>query len=606
MMTIRSVLPLILQYTRIKIATILFGVFPYVSPAQAQHPPPPMDSLPLARAAAVRSIDITGNSRLPADSILAVISTREGEVIDSSIIERDNQAIIRLYASHGLFQAAASTSVSWSADSAEVEIKITVTEGPPAVIGQIDIEGNTAFSKDILMEGVESREGTVFSPEGLERDIERILRRYERAGFPFANVDIASIRTRRTDPGIIEMIVGLHISEEQRVTITEFRVSGNAETRNEVVVRELGIRIGDLYDQSRVEKVRRRLMRLGIFSSVGEPELSLTSTGAALTVSVVEGRTNTFDGIAGYVPAASIGEDGYVTGMITVSMKNLFGTGRKLHVMWERVDRESREFGLRYVEPWVFSLPVDVSGHFNQRKQDTSYVEQFVEARAQVRLSDVIGVGGMIANENVVPSTLLQFRPVSQSNTLTAGLELRYDSRDDPASPRSGVLYRSEYRAGTKKTYVGETLRNSVQQVSVDLESYLEFFRRQVILVGFHGRQRTGDRPEASDMYRLGGTLTLRGYREGQFTGTRVGWSNLEYRLLLAARTFVFGFFDAGYYFAPGHEKNALPETEAYKTGYGIGMRVETGVGVLGVSFALGQGDSFSEGKFHVGLLNDF
>jgi len=32
--------------------------------------------------------------------------------------------------------------------------------------------------------------------------------------------------------------------------------------------------------------------------------------------------------------------------------------------------------------------------------------------------------------------------------------------------------------------------------------------------------------------------------------------------------------------------------------GYGLGLSVETGLGVLGVSFALGKGDSFSQGKY--------
>jgi outer membrane protein insertion porin family len=45
---------------------------------------------------------------------------------------------------------------------------------------------------------------------------------------------------------------------------------------------------------------------------------------------------------------------------------------------------------------------------------------------------------------------------------------------------------------------------------------------------------------------------------------------------------------------------------DGFKTGYGIGIQVETGLGVMGVSFALGEGDSFSNGKIHFGLINEF
>jgi len=33
---------------------------------------------------------------------------------------------------------------------------------------------------------------------------------------------------------------------------------------------------------------------------------------------------------------------------------------------------------------------------------------------------------------------------------------------------------------------------------------------------------------------------------------------------------------------------------------------VETGLGNMGVSFALGQGNSFGQGKIHFGLINEF
>jgi outer membrane protein insertion porin family len=40
--------------------------------------------------------------------------------------------------------------------------------------------------------------------------------------------------------------------------------------------------------------------------------------------------------------------------------------------------------------------------------------------------------------------------------------------------------------------------------------------------------------------------------------------------------------------------------------GYGFGIKIETGIGVLGVSFALAKGDSFSDGKIHFGIVNEF
>ena len=107
-------------------------------------------------------------------------------------------------------------------------------------------------------------------------------------------------------------------------------------------------------------------------------------------------------------------------------------------------------------------------------------------------------------------------------------------------------------------------------------------------------------------MYRFGGMRTLRGYRESQFLGSRVAWSNTEYRFILARRSFFYVFVDGGYYLRPADDVRGIARTDAFKYGYGLGLQLETGLGNLGVSFALGQGDSFSNGKIHFGLINEF
>jgi outer membrane protein insertion porin family len=81
---------------------------------------------------------------------------------------------------------------------------------------------------------------------------------------------------------------------------------------------------------------------------------------------------------------------------------------------------------------------------------------------------------------------------------------------------------------------------------------------------------------------------------------------NAEYRLLLARRSFVYAFLDAGYYYRPANELLGTIVGEAFQYGYGIGLRFDSPLGNLGVSFALGKGDSFAQGKVHIGILNEF
>ena len=51
---------------------------------------------------------------------------------------------------------------------------------------------------------------------------------------------------------------------------------------------------------------------------------------------------------------------------------------------------------------------------------------------------------------------------------------------------------------------------------------------------------------------------------------------------------------------------SGMDEDEATHLGYGLGFRLDTAVGLMGVAFAFGEGDTFSTAKLHFRLLSEF
>jgi outer membrane translocation and assembly module TamA len=71
-------------------------------------------------------------------------------------------------------------------------------------------------------------------------------------------------------------------------------------------------------------------------------------------------------------------------------------------------------------------------------------------------------------------------------------------------------------------------------------------------------------------------------------------------------RSFLYGFLDAGYIATPDQPQAGLQASEQTKIGYGVGVRLDTRLGLIGVSIGLGQGDTFSTAKLHIRLINAF
>ncbi len=559
----------------------------------------------------IRAIRFTGERSVGDLQLLDLLALKPGSPFSFGQVAQDSSALLRFYRAKGFYLAEVRPEPPvYSPDSASVDITFRIREGESFRIGRIDIEGAGALAPDAILEKFDTRPGTILSQAVLEADIDALLSRYDRLGYPFTRVEVTAIRPVMRNSNE-ELDIGMRIDEGQRLTIEEIRVEGNSETKSDVVTRETGIRLHEVYDAEKVAAIRNRLSRMNIFASVSEPELYVGPQGGGLLIRVQEQNTNSFDGILGYAPARVEGESGLLTGMVNISMRNLFGTARKASLQWLQDERDAQEIAVRYLEPWVLGLPVNLSGGLSQRRQDTTYVRRTLDARADLLLTGSLTLGGTLTHETVIPSGITGPLAVSASSTTTSGLVIRYDTRDDPASPTGGIEYQTGYQIGRKKISAPSGAApgpgsSTVQRISVDLELYLSPFARQVIAEGIHARGISADVIEAGDLYRFGGTRTLRGYREDQFLGSRISWINSEYRFLLGPRSYVAGFVDGGYYFVPENRSTGSASQQFFKVGYGIGVQMETALGIIGTSFALGEGDSFLEGKVHIGLMNQF
>jgi outer membrane protein assembly factor BamA len=556
----------------------------------------------------VGHVTIDGATVFAPRDILSWMTLRQGVPFSIAAWGRDSLAILERFRVEGYLDVHLKLRERFATDSTTVDLDIAIVECRRTVLGSLRVRGNSALSSEEILELLDSRTGMPLDQRVLESDVAVVLSRYEKRGYPLVLCTVDSLMLREGET-TDSLFVALVVNEGPRVNIQEIRVEGNRETATRVVLRESRIRMGDLYTPDRMQAIRQRLLRLNIFSSVTEPELYLHNEHGGVLIRVQEGSTNTFDGIAGYMPGNGVGDEGYFTGMVSVSMRNLFGTARKMHFRWQKEDRHSQELAIGYVEPWLFDLPLNVGADFAQRRQDTSYVRQGGSIRAEWMLSDELTVSLVGSTESVIPSADSTAARVPRSSTTSAGVEVLYDTRDDLYSPTEGARYRADFHYGRK--VVNETPSaggpsGNVQRFTVDLDSYTTLFSRQVFALGIHGRQVQGAAVDESEFYRFGGANSLRGYRENQFAGTRVGWVNAEYRLLLARRSFVYAFLDAGYYFRPADELRGTMVGEAFQYGYGIGMRFDSPLGNMGVSFALGRGDSFAQGKVHIGILNEF
>ncbi len=572
----------------------------------------------------IESIHVSGNKNFSEEEIIGWSEIKPGDKVFPNLIDTLKSKLALQFGNRGYFHCAfEKTFLENNPDSLKLKLSIAVEEGEPTYVNKMIITGLDSLFSLRIIPMFDYMKGRIFNKFELEENISSALSYFENDGYPFAKIIVSSIYFF-SDTLKNEYLADIHLTFDKGINsrIDKIEISGNLSTKDYVILRELRLKTGEEYSQRVIDDISKKLNRLGYFEPVAEPQFFLNpKNDGVLRIEIKEKQTNNFDGIIGYIPGTAPGESGYLTGLVNVSLRNLFGTGRAAAIRWQQYNKSSQDLEIRYLEPWLFNYPFNFTGSFFQRKQDSSYVQRRIEGSIECLATENISASVFLSSEAVIPTqSEVPVFTVFNSNAVTTGINLKIDSRDDPYSPTEGILFLTSYSFSRKKIYGSDqyiapgTSSNlsadqtniNLQRLTLDLNGFYELFNRQIIALGVHARELRGSFFEISDLFRLGGSNSLRGYQEDQFFGNRISWTNLEYRLLLTKRTFGFLFLDTGYYLRSADPLRNILKNEGYKIGYGLGFNVETNLGVLRVSFALAKGDSFSQGKIHFGIVNEF
>jgi outer membrane protein assembly factor BamA len=565
----------------------------------------------------VDRIEVNNNSVYGDGEIIKWAGLNEGQNFYSGILDTSLSRISTNLISNGYFNFIfGGIQYELSSDSQKVNIFLNVDEGQPTFVKELFFKISDSVNVDDFISSLNYLKGEIFNRFEIETSISSLLTDFENQGFPFAAVKIQSVHFYDDSISNAHYAdIYLTLEEGRKSRIDKIEVNGNTSTKDYVITRELRIDDGEEYSQKKIENLPRRLNKLRFFDPVSVPQFYIDSqNNGVLQINVKEKNTNNFDGIIGYVPPATENESGYVTGLVNVILRNIFGTGRAASIRWQKLTRSNQELELKYLEPWLFGYPFNLNADLFQRIQDTTYVQRRLGGALEFLATEDISASAFVSTEELIPTerTIPVFT-VYNSSSLTTGLGLKIDLRDDPLAPTGGFLFETVYSFSRKKIngpaeYITPGLETdpNLQRITAGFSAFYEIFVRNVIAVSVNGKELTGPFFEQSDLWRFGGTRTVRGYREEQFLASRIAWSNLEYRLMLTPRSYAFLLFDAGYYFLEADPERGVAGQEDFIFGYGLGITIDTTIGLLGVSFALAQGDSFSDGKIHFGIINEF
>jgi outer membrane protein insertion porin family len=236
-----------------------------------------------------------------------------------------------------------STQVSITPDKQDIYITISITEGAQYTVSDVRVAGELLIPEDEIRKFIQIKPGEVFSRARLTESSKLISDRLGNDGYAFANVNaVPSLDKEKRQVAFTFLI-----DPGRRVYVRRINLTGNTQTRDEVIRREVRQLEGAWYSAQKVTLSKQRIDRLGYFSEVGveTPSVAGSTDQVDVNISVVEKPTGQL------LFGAGFSSDEGLVFSASIAKQNIFGSGRHMSLN-VNTSQVNTIYSLSYTNPY--------------------------------------------------------------------------------------------------------------------------------------------------------------------------------------------------------------------------------------------------------------
>lgn len=553
----------------------------------------------------VSKVNVAGNEHIKTPKIIKVLGTKPAwlfnpGIFKEDVLEEDTEKIKALYDNMGYLDVEITPKLDYDPSGTEMYVTFQIKEGKQYQVGNIDIKGNIVLKEKEVRSKIKMKPGKPFSRVELRDDMIGIRDLYYQYGYMDAVVDV----DQNVNPSTGNMDMSYVIDPKEVVYVGKIYIRGNVKTREIIIRRELRIYPGDKFNGAKIKRSKERLYNLGLFEDISfDTEPTNVPQVHNLIVNVKETKTGEFSFGGGY---SSVDQ---FLGFVEVGQKNFdilnfptfTGGGQNLIVRAE-IGMVKQDYNISWTDPWIFGWPylfgVDLYRTSHARDTDVgwSYDETRTggDLRVGKELTEYLRADGIYRLEHIkigsVPDDSSQdFKNEQGSNVISSiSGQLTQDTRDNIFNPGHGYILNGTVEDaggifGGDKNFIKGTATAAF---------YHTFFEKFVMELkgraGWSSPYGDSNNVPIYERFYAGGANTIRGYKE-RMVGPRDSGTDEPIggeALLVGNAEVTFPiyekilkgaiFYDVGNVWAKSED---FLVGGGYKSGFGLGIRVNTPVG---------------------------
>ena len=255
-------------------------------------------------------------------------------------------------------------------------------------------------------------------------------------------------------------------------------------------------------------------------------------------------ETSSFDGIINF--ASKENEEGLLlNGNLDLKLNNILNTGEKFELFWNKVAQEKSEFKINSEIPYLLNTPLSLTMGFNLYRQDSTFLNTSFNIETQYELSTRSKAAILYSNEksNDLINTSENNLDSYSNYFVGIGYQLKGIADND--------FYKNNYTLALK-SLLGKRRNELTEETQFQLEILTSLniltSKRSYINIRTESKLLNSSNYLINELYRIGGANSIRGVNEQSIFTNAYAFTNLEFRYLTSATSYLYTITDIGFF----------------------------------------------------------
>ena len=408
----------------------------------------------------------------------------------------------------------------------------------------------------------------------IEDYLYNVISMYENNGYPFAEAKLDNIKENKAD---------LFVNKGEKYTIDSLAIYGNTKLTEKQLFQLIGIKKYEIYNQKKLNNIDKRISETSYLKQSKKHEFVFHKNTTDIYFYLEKVPNNFIDGLIGF---NSEEEKIKFNGYVSLKLVNLLNKGEKFQFNWKAEQEKFQKLENTTTITNLFNSQLGSEFHLNIYRK----YNEFTNTEKEISIFH-------LSKNNIKYEMSYQMKNSISENTEIGNSKIR--------NIGAGIGFKTQEIKIDCNGFVGKRHTNTTSDylnLKLSTNYLFRFSERLQSNLNTENNYLFNNNLQENEMIFFGGSNSMRGFLEDQFTTTKLHilGIDLNYKLDQNMNTSIF------------YQKCFYENEERYSqlNSVGVGFDLKNNSGIVYLQYAIGisenQSFNFENGRIHIGLKNTF